>query len=160
MINLSIAADGEIPAEAEIDLICKAFSEEFKGDDSLSVELLFVSDGEIRELNARSRNVDAVTDVLSFPAFDGLKSALESGVREEVGREDGVLLIGSIVIDTAQAERQAKEFGHSLGREINYLTVHGLCHLMGYDHIEEQEKKSMREKEEAILKRMNLERTE
>ena len=68
--------------------------------------------------------------------------------------EDGNLFIGSIAICRKRAEEQAEEYGHSLKREMNYLAVHGLCHLLGYDHIEEADKKLMREKEECVLKKI------
>ena len=109
----------------------------------------------LRRLNREIRGIDAVTDVLSFPSLDGIY-----GVKIEKKNfpydvdEQGNLFIGSIAICKKRAEQQAEEYGHSLLREMNYLAAHGVCHLLGYDHIEEEDKKVMREKEERVLEKM------
>lgn len=124
-----------------------------KQPDYIEVEVMFVEDEEIREINRENRNVDKVTDVLSFPSLD-----IEFGeiidkdkFKAEIDYETGNIMLGSIVICLDQAKRQAEEYNHSLKREVAYLTVHGILHLLGYDHMEEDEKAVMREREEAIL---------
>jgi probable rRNA maturation factor len=105
------------------------------------------------------RSVDSVTDVLSFPSLDGIldKKVKKSEHLEDVD-EEGNLVIGSIAICTQRAKEQADEFGHSYTRELNYLATHGVCHLLGYDHMQEDEKAAMREKEERVLMRINITR--
>lgn len=115
------------------------------------VEVDFVSEEEIRELNAETRNIDRVTDVLSYPALDEILPFTEQNYPFEYNTETKQVGLGSIVICEAVAKSQAEEYGHSEERERAYLFLHGLLHLLGYDHIEEDDKKLMREKEEEIL---------
>ena len=154
MIDLNIYCD-----EYDFSALQKAFCEEAEADCPLSAEIVICGEEEIKELNARFRNIDKVTDVLSFPALDGI---LEKEIRAKDFPydidEDGKLFIGSIAICKAVAERQAEEYGHSFERELYYLAMHGLCHLMGYDHIDEGDRAVMRAKEEKVLKKMNLAR--
>ncbi len=115
-----------------------------------TISVTFVSPEEIRQMNGQYRGNDAVTDVLSFPQFGDL---------EELP-EEGELCLGDVVICTQQAVRQAEEFGHSLQRELLYLFVHSVCHLLGYDHMEEGDKRQMRAKEEAVMEQLGLSREE
>ena len=112
------------------------------------VSLTLVEPEEIREINAEYRNVDSVTDVLSFPQYEGVEDM----------PEDGELILGDVVICVERAKEQAEEFGHSYEREFVYLFVHSLLHLLGYDHMEEDEKAVMREKEEMVMSHIDLER--
>ena len=130
-----------------------------EGNAPLAAEIEFVDGEEIRRLNRETRNKDAVTDVLSFPSLDGIrgKKILKKNFPFDIG-EDGEIFIGSIAICEDRAKEQAEEYGHSYNRELHYLIVHGLCHLLGYDHIEEADKKEMREKEERILGKMGITR--
>ena len=123
--------------------------EQFEGSAEVSVS--FVDDQEIRSLNKIYRNKDSATDVLSFPLG-------ENGVYD-VNFETGAYMLGDIVISVERAVEQAKLYGHSLQREIAFLTVHSMLHLLGYDH--EQggiEAVRMREKEEMVLAEMGLKR--
>lgn len=122
----------------------------FEGIDAENIEIsvTFVDENEIRELNAHYRDVDSVTDVLSFPQFDD----------PEEYPEEGEICIGDVVICEAQAARQAKEFGHSYEREIIYLFTHSILHLLGYDHMEEAEKQVMRAREEEIMEKLGIRR--
>lgn len=128
-------------------------------DVPLAVELVFTDEAGIRKLNAETRGKDAVTDVLSFPNLDGI---LQKPIRKEDfpfdTDEDGNLFLGSIVICRERAAQQAEEYGHSLRRELYYLAVHGLCHLLGYDHETEEEKAQMRAREEKVLSDMDIPR--
>lgn len=128
-------------------------------DVPLAVELVFTDEAGIRKLNAGTRGKDAVTDVLSFPNLDGI---LQKPIRKEDfpfdTDEDGNLFLGSIVICRERAAQQAEEYGHSLRRELYYLAVHGLCHLLGYDHETDEEKAQMRAREERVLSDMDIPR--
>lgn len=137
----------------------EAFLGEFESDCDLSAEILFVDEDEIRRVNLEQRKIDAVTDVLSFPTLDGIKSKkiLKKNFIYDVD-EEGNLFIGSILICTKRAEEQALEYGHSYNRELYYLATHGLFHLLGYDHMNEVDKTEMREKEEKVLTKLNVKR--
>ena len=125
-------------------------------DAPLTVELLSVSEEEIKELNAKYRAVDAVTDVLSFPSMNLVrgKEILKAEHRDSF--EGETLFLGSIVICEKRAREQAEEYGHSYEREFYYLTVHGVLHCLGYDHMNDEDKREMRLKEEEVMRRMNL----
>ena len=117
----------------------------------IKAEVVFESEDGIRSLNRDERGIDVPTDVLSFPTLDGIKGRLL--LKEECGTEldGGYIFIGSIVLCDEKIKEQAQEIGHSEERERNYLIVHGLLHLFGYDHINEKDKKEMREKENEII---------
>ena len=144
-----------IYGETDFAPLAAAFCGEFESDCDLSAEIVTVDEAEIRRLNRELRKTDSVTDVLSFPSLN-LKAGAKLCKKDFPADidEDGNLFIGSIAICRKRAEEQAEEYGHSLKREMNYLAVHGLCHLLGYDHIEEADKKLMREKEECVLKKI------
>ena len=118
------------------------------------VSLSFVSAEEIHQLNRDFRGVDSVTDVLSFPLLEDLGELAELDEDEE-GEQ---LALGDVVICVPRAEEQAEEFGHSREREIVYLFVHSMLHLLGYDHMEEDEKKEMRAREEEVMNQVGLTR--
>ena len=109
--------------------------------------LNIVIDDRIREINKEYRNKDAVTDVISF-AFEEVKDVDYGNVR----------FLGEIYISYERCKEQASEFGHSIRREFSYLAVHGLLHLLGYDHIKEEDKKVMRALEEEILNEYDIKR--
>ena len=115
------------------------------------VEVNFVTEEEIRALNARTRDTDRVTDVLSYPMLDEIRPFTRENYPFDVDPENGRVPLGSIVICRDVAARQAEEYGHSRDREETYLFVHGLLHLLGYDHMTEEDKSVMREAEERIL---------
>jgi len=106
------------------------------------VSVLFVDNEKIRVMNRDYRKKDQATDVLSFPQYEDVHAETEKEVH---------VLLGDIVISLERAMEQAEEFGHSLTRELCYLTVHSMFHLFGYDHMTEDEKKNMRTCEEKIL---------
>lgn len=123
--------------------------EEFEGDAEVSVT--FVDDDRIHELNKQFRNIDRATDVLSFP--------LGENGEYDVNYETGAKLLGDIVISIPHAVAQAEEYGHTLQREIGFLTVHSMLHLLGYDHVQGGiESVRMREKEETVLTKLGLKR--
>ncbi len=112
-------------------------------DLNYEISLSFVTNEEIKNLNKEYRNVDAVTDVLSFPM-------------EEDSNGFYIPMLGDIVISTDRAFQQSKEYGHSFSREISYLTAHSMFHLMGYDHETEEEKKTMRAKEKEVMRSLGI----
>ena len=121
--------------------------EEFKGSAEISVT--FVSNAEIRSLNAQYRNKDAVTDVLSFPMG-------ENGVYDRDPTTNAQIL-GDVVISIEKAYEQAGLYGHSLQREVGYLTAHSVLHLLGYDHeTSGLDRVRMREKEELVMEQLGL----
>lgn len=116
--------------------------------ENAEISLTFVSKEEIKELNNRYRGIDNPTDVLSFPLIEDF---------DEI--EDGdEYMLGDVVICLEKAEEQAEEFGHSKEREIVYLFVHSVCHLLGFDHMEEEEKQEMRQREEDVMTILDLQR--
>jgi probable rRNA maturation factor len=105
------------------------------------------------------RDTDKVTDVLSFPALDGIKGEAIHGADFPYEMdEEGNLMLGSIVVCCERAREQAEEYGHSYNRELHYLLVHGIMHCLGYDHMNDAEKAEMREKEELILGKLGIAR--
>ncbi len=124
-------------------------NEGFPADAEINVTL--VDDEEIKRLNAQFRDIDRSTDVLSFPLGDNGEY--------DINPENNACMLGDVVLSLEHAAAQALEFGHSFSREAAYLTVHSVLHLLGYDHInDEEERKIMREKEEQVMKLMKLER--
>ena len=111
-------------------------------DDNYEISLSFVSEAEIRKLNSDYRDKDSVTDVLSFPLDDDFAIQIN--------------LLGDIIICCKRAIEQAKEYNHSIKREIVYLVVHSMFHLLGYDHIDESDRIIMRNKEKSALKEIGI----
>lgn len=115
------------------------------------VDVLLTSDNGIHEINLEQRGVDAPTDVLSFPAFDLSPGELPAP-DTDADPDTGCVPLGDMVISMERVAAQAKEYGHSNRRELSYLVVHSVLHLLGYDHMDEgAEKAQMRAREEAIL---------
>ena len=113
------------------------------------VSLVLTDDNYIHELNRDYRGVDRPTDVLSFAQNEG----------EQVeAAEEAEELLGDVIISLETAQRQALEYGHGFDREVSFLTVHGVLHLIGYDHMEEDDRTVMRSKEEAAMEHLNLQR--
>lgn len=119
-------------------------------DEQAEVSVVFVDDEYIRELNRQFRGKDCATDVLSFALNEGDEPEIHDGPVE--------MLLGDIVISLETAVSQARDFGHSLERELAYLTVHGILHLMGYDHETDELKSVMRQQEEKILAELGITR--
>ena len=120
-------------------------------EENTEVSITLTDDAYIKELNTQYRNKDCTTDVLSF--------ALNEGEEPEIVDGPAVNLIGDIIISVETAKRQAEEYGHSLEREMAFLTVHGMMHLLGYDHIEEADRIEMRKEEEYVLENLGIMRT-
>ena len=130
---------------------CHAVLELEKFEGSAEVDVSLVDNARIHEINLEQREIDAPTDVLSFPLG-------EDGVYDQ-NPATGAYMLGDIVISMEKAKAQAEEFGHSLQREVGYLTVHSMLHLLGYDHVQGGlEAVRMREKEEAVMLSVGLPR--
>ena len=130
---------------------CNAVLSMEQFNDSAEISVRFVDNGQIKELNTQFRNIEKETDVLSFPL----------GENGEYDRNpaNGAALLGDIVISIEKAMEQAEEYGHSLDREVAFLTVHSMLHLLGYDHVQGgMEAVRMREKEETVLTQLGLKR--
>lgn len=117
----------------------------------IKAELVFETEEGIQILNKRERGVDRVTDVLSFPTLDGIRGAVLNKKDCFTEMDGGYIFIGSIVLCEEKIKEQAAEIGHSEERETEYLIIHGILHLFGYDHMTEEDKAEMRAKEKAIL---------
>ena len=118
-------------------------------DDDCQVSVTFVDNEEIREINRKFRNIDRATDVLSFPLFD------EDGMDAHVEELD--CMLGDIVLSLERAREQAAEFGHSFAREVAFLTVHSVLHLLGYDHeLSDEDDADMRKRQTEIVENMGL----
>ena len=116
------------------------------------VSVTVVDDKEIQEINKTYRNIDKATDVLSFPMYEYEKAADFDNLDDSAfNPESGELLLGDIVISAEKVTAQAKEYGHSKEREFAFLLVHSMLHLLGYDHMEEEERLVMESKQKEIL---------
>ncbi|MCJ7855877.1 rRNA maturation RNase YbeY [Lachnospiraceae bacterium NSJ-143] len=133
------------------DVVAESLSyEEFDTKSEISISI--VDNNEIQEINRQYREIDAPTDVLSFPLL-----TFEEGEQADVNENDEILL-GDIIISIDKAREQAQEYGHGLRRELAFLTAHSMLHLLGYDHIDEQEQKDMFERQERILENLGIRR--
>ena len=123
------------------------------------IDVSLTSDAGIRQINREMRGVDAPTDVLSFPAFDLAPGQLPG--EEDADPGTGLVPLGDMVLSWERVHAQAKEYGHSNRRELAYLAVHSVLHLLGYDHLDEgPQKRQMRRREEAILNSLGIIREE
>lgn len=130
-------------------VLSKCFITEGLEKSSVYISITLTNPENIRRLNKEYRNIDSETDVLSFPMFE--KEEIQK-IKKMEYRET----LGDIVISIKRVEEQAKEYGHSFERELSYMIVHGFYHLMGEDHIEEEDKLKMRAKEENVLQNLNI----
>ena len=120
-------------------------------DVDCEINVLVTNDRGIRAINNASRNIDKATDVLSFPMFQLEAGNPPQDWEDYLDAETDLCPLGDMCISLERATAQAKEFGHSVKREVGYLTIHSMLHLLGYDHLDEgEQKKQMRSREEAI----------
>lgn len=152
MIEISY---NQIEEEANEDLLRKVVQtvlelEGIKHD--LDVYITLTNNEEIHKINQEYRAVDRPTDVLSFPMYE--REEIKD-LREEK-KDEIEEILGDIIISIPKTKEQAEEYGHSYERELAYLTTHGMLHLLGYDHMIEEEKAVMRAHEEAVLEKLNI----
>ena len=127
------------------------------------VNLLLADNAAIHQINREQRNIDRPTDVLSFPMAEYVKPADFTGLEEDpmlFDPENGEFLLGDIVISMDKVQEQAESYGHSREREYAFLIAHSMLHLFGFDHMEEEERKEMEEKQEEILTKTRYTRDE
>ncbi len=123
------------------------------------INVLVTDDQGIRRINAVTRKIDRETDVLSFPMFQFTPGAFPEDVSGLLDPQTGMLPLGDMAISLERARDQAKRFGNTLRREVGYLTIHSILHLMGYDHLDEgEQKRQMRIREEMIAAELGLQR--
>ena len=153
-------------SEEEIEKLKNAINFALKEEEvnvETEVSLVFVDNEEIREINRENRNIDRATDVLSFPMLEYpegkvYKDVYKNKKFDETFLDGQELVIGDIVLSLERALEQSKEYNHSFEREASYLVIHSVLHLLGYDHMEEEEKEIMRTREECILNKLNITR--
>lgn len=152
----------ECSVEEHVKTIVEAVCDELGCEYEAECSLLITTQDEIRMLNHEHRNIDSVTDVLSFPAID-FESPCGFDIIDEndfsfFNPESGELLLGDIVICYDRVISQAKEYGHSVKREFSFLIVHSLLHLFGFDHIEDEDRVMMEDSQKTILDILNITR--
>lgn len=138
----------------ELVKVCEEVMKNEECNFDAQISFTFTDNESIREINREYRGIDKATDVLSFPMleFDGETDA-------EYETEDGMVLLGDIVISLERAQEQAEEYGHSMRRELAFLTAHSMLHLLGYDHVDDPEgERQMIEKQNAALNALNITR--
>lgn len=136
-----------------LKIVTKAAEESLKYenfDPNCEISLSFVTNKEIHKINKQFRNIDRETDVLSFPQL-----TFEEGEIPEKN-ENGEIILGDIIISVEKAKAQAEEYGHSLEREIAFLTAHSMLHLMGYDHMTEEDEKEMFGRQRTIMENIGI----
>lgn len=146
-----------------INEVCQQSLEAEEMNSPYQISLLFVDNDEIREINRDTRGIDKATDVLSFPMLDYPKDKVFKDVYKsvkfnEIYLDGEELVLGDMVLSLERAREQSIEYNHSFNREVCYLVVHSILHLLGYDHMENEEKKKMRQREEEILGNLNITR--
>ena len=147
-INFLDIEENENYSKTINQVLIECFKTENLQEKKLYVNIVLTNLENIHKINKQYRNIDKPTDVLSFPMFE--KDEIS---KLENNNED---ILGDIVISIEQVEKQAVEYEHSFTRELAYMVVHGFYHLMGYDHIKEEDKAVMRPKEEFILNKLNI----
>lgn len=133
-------------------VLSQCFKEENLEKSKLCITVILTIPEKIRKVNKEYRKIDKATDVLSFPMFT--RDELDEKIKKQQFENEDML--GDIIISIERVKEQAIEYGHSFERELSYMVVHGFYHLMGYDHIEEDDKKEMRIKEEKILEELKI----
>jgi probable rRNA maturation factor len=138
-------------------VVNKCFEEENLQNINMYLNIILTNPEYIREANKKYRNIDKETDVLSFPMFqkDELDDIVSNSKQSQIEIQE---VLGDIIISIPRVQEQAEEYGHSVERELSYMVVHGFYHIIGYDHIEEDDKIKMRAKEEVILNKLNITR--
>lgn len=121
---------------------------------NFKVELIFKDGENMQNLNRTTRGIDSITDVLSYPSFEGIRGKILRPEECKTAMEGKYIFMGSIALCDEKIREQAKEYGNTEERERDYLIVHGLLHLFDYDHMNDEDKKEMRDLEKAVLKRL------
>lgn len=145
----------DLPYETIIQDVVEASLDYEKCPYEAEVNVILTDNEAIREINREQRRIDSATDVLSFPMVDYETPSdfdhVEEAVEDYFNPETGELMLGDIVISVEKVEEQAEKYGHSQTRELAFLVAHSMLHLCGYDHMEEEERLEMEERQRAIL---------
>lgn len=158
-ITFEKAALGNLSIRRHIKSCIEAALRAEKVDVPCEINVYVCGDETIRAINSASRQIDKATDVLSFPMFTLTAGELPESWDGYIDVGTGLVPLGDMAISLERAKAQAEEFGHSVKREVGYLTIHSILHLLGYDHVDEGEmKRQMRAREEAILAEIELPR--
>lgn len=155
MIEVNYNAISELPNEEKLikEVVSRVLEEE-KVLPEVDVYITLTNNEEIHKINKEYRDVDRPTDVLSFPMYERDEIAgLKNDIDDEIEK-----ILGDIIVSIEKVREQAEEYGHSFERELAYLVTHGMLHLLGYDHMIEEEKAVMRKREEEILETLNITR--
>ncbi|HJB94801.1 MAG TPA: rRNA maturation RNase YbeY [Candidatus Mediterraneibacter intestinigallinarum] len=163
-MSLYIETEGEISFSFDVEevarLVVDAALDIVRCPYESEIDLLLTHDEEIHEMNREHRGIDRPTDVLSFPMLEFAIPGDFSGIDEEAedifNPESGELMLGDIVISADRVLAQADEYGHSPRREYAFLIAHSILHLCGYDHMEEDERAVMEEKQREIMEKINI----
>ena len=150
---MDVLFENNTKEEVNYKLIENVISEALKYEgvsDNTEISVTIVDNEEIRKINNKFRNIDRATDVLSFPLIDF--------DNEDLPNDGSKIYLGDIIISIERAKEQANEYGHSLDREVGFLTAHSMLHLLGYDHMVPEEEKVMFAKQEEILSNLGLKR--
>lgn len=150
---MDVLFENNTKEEINYKLIENVISEALKYEgvsDNTEISVTIVDNEEIRKINNKFRNIDRATDVLSFPLIDF--------DNEDLPNDGSKIYLGDIIISIERAKEQANEYGHSLDREVGFLTAHSMLHLLGYDHMVPEEEKVMFAKQEEILSNLGLKR--
>ena len=154
IIEINYDEINELPnEELLIKNVIETVLKEEKVIQDLEIYVTLTNNENIHKINLEQRNVDRPTDVLSFPMFE----REEIKLLKEVSKEEQYIL-GDIIVSIEKVKEQAEEYGHSFERELAYLITHGMLHLLGYDHMIEEEKEQMRKREEEILGELKITR--
>ena len=154
--------DRELPFSAEdtVKLVCEAVLEEENCPYEAQINVVLTDNEGIRELNREYRGIDRETDVLSFPNVDFAREGVfeigEDSEADYFDPDSGELILGDIMISVDKVFRQAESFGHSARREFAFLVAHSMLHLCGYDHMEEEERLAMEQKQREILEQLGI----
>jgi probable rRNA maturation factor len=159
-VSVSVVNEADVKKEyynSAVDAIDTAVSKLLPGA-KYNIVLTLCENSYIKELNNKHRGIDDKTDVLSFPMLESIAPGEVIVNEYDKDPENQEIMLGDIVISFEKAKEQSEDFGHSLERELCYLAVHSVLHLFGYDHINENDKKIMRIKEEEILSQLGVKR--
>lgn len=144
--------------ELILNVVRECFKTEHLENANMYLNVILTNPENIRKANKEYRNIDKETDVLSFPMFekDEIEAIISKSKEEKIQINE---VLGDIIVSIPKVKEQAIEYGHSTTRELAYMIVHGFYHVMGYDHMNEEEKQVMREKEENVLNKLHIKRT-
>lgn len=167
-VNIEYETDIELKLDYEniIKKVIEEAADYEKCPYEAEVNVLLTDNASIHDINKETRNVDAPTDVLSFPMieynapadFDSLEEEMELSPEDYFNPDSGELMLGDIVISVEKVMEQAKKYGHSQERELAFLVAHSMMHLFGYDHMEDTEAKIMEAKQEDVLRALGISR--